>query len=93
MASNTWYVYMLECQGGRIYTGITPDVTARFEKHRSRRGALFTRINKPIRLLAVMPCGSRGLATRVESTLKKFERNNKLLWAAEWPWNKEGQWT
>jgi len=89
MASNIWYVYMLECQGGRIYTGITPDVDARFKKHRNGSGALFTRINKPVRLLAAMPCDSRGQAARLESTLKKFERNNKLLWAADWTWDRQ----
>lgn len=82
----TWFVYMLECAGERIYTGIATDVSVRFEKHCGGRGAAFTRINKPLRIMAAMPCGDRSTATKTESNLKKLRRPDKLLWAAQWPW-------
>lgn len=85
-AAKTWHVYMLECAGGLIYTGIALDVAARFEKHRVGRGAAFTRINPPVRLMAAKPCGTQGDATREESSLKKLRRAEKLAWSAQWPW-------
>jgi putative endonuclease len=79
-----WCVYMLECAGDRIYTGIAVDALARFEAHRAGRGAAFTRINPPRRLLAVMPCADRSEATRAEAALKKLRRPGKLEWALRW---------
>jgi putative endonuclease len=81
-----WFVYMLECSGERIYTGIATDVLARFEKHRKGTGAAFTRINQPLRVMAAMPCGNRSEATKTESALKKLRHPAKLVWAAQWPW-------
>ena len=52
---SVWYVYLIECRGGRLYTGITPDLAARFEAHRAGKGALFTRLNPPERMLAAQP--------------------------------------
>lgn len=83
---SAWFVYMLECTEARIYTGITTDVEARYAKHCSGRGAAFTRINKPLRILAVMPCGGRSEASKTEAALKKLRRPQKLLWAQQWPW-------
>jgi putative endonuclease len=81
-----WFVYMLECAEGRIYIGIATDVSARFDKHRSGRGAAFTRINKPLRVIAAMPCSNRSMASKTEASLKKLRRPAKLQWAAQWPW-------
>lgn len=79
-----WFVYMLECEGGRIYTGVTPDVAARLAKHRTGRGAAFTRINKPLRLLAHKRCGSRSAALKTEYRLKQLPRPEKLVWVERW---------
>ena len=43
----TWFVYLLECENGKIYTGITTDVTRRFDEHLKGTGAKFTRANLP----------------------------------------------
>lgn len=89
-ALKTWFVYMLECSGGRIYTGITPDVTRRFERHCSGRGAAFTRMHKPLRVMAASRCDNRSEALRLESRLKQLKRPDKLLWATQWPWTGAG---
>ena len=57
-----WWVYLLECTSGRIYTGVSPDVVKRVEKHMFGKGALFTRLNKPQRLLTAKPFPSKVLA-------------------------------
>jgi len=77
---------MLECNGSRIYTGITVDVEARYKKHCSGTGAAFTRMHKPQRIVAVMPCTDRSEASKAEAQLKKLQRPAKLLWARQWPW-------
>ena len=76
-----WFVYMLECAGGRIYTGVTPDVAARFAKHRAGAGGAFTRSFPPRRILAAKRCGPRGKALSAEAALKQLERPEKLAWA------------
>ncbi|HUP92507.1 MAG TPA: GIY-YIG nuclease family protein [Solimonas sp.] len=81
-----WFVYMLECRGGLIYTGIALDVARRFELHCARRGAAFTRINPPLRVLAAKACRGRPAALRAEYALKQLTREAKLEWAGRWPW-------
>lgn len=85
-ASSPWFVYMLECNGGRIYTGIAVDVEARYKKHCSGTGAAFTRMHKPLRIAAVMPCADRSEASKLEAQLKSLDRADKLLWAQQWSW-------
>ena len=84
-----WFVYMLECAGGRIYTGITVDVAQRFAKHRAGRGGAFTRSYRPLRVLAAMRCGSRSAALKAEYRLKQLRRPEKLQWAVHRRWAAE----
>lgn len=42
-----WYVYLIECQDGSIYTGISNDVAARFAAHQRGKGARYTRSHPP----------------------------------------------
>jgi len=81
-----WFVYMLECAGGRIYTGTTPDVAARYAKHRAGRGGAFTRSFPPRRVLAAKRCGTRGAALQVEYALKQLPPAGKRRWAREYRW-------
>ena len=88
IATAPWFVYMLECKGGRIYTGVTPDVAGRFARHRAGKGGAFTRSFPPRRILAAMRCASRGEALSAEHALKQLARPDKLAWAREWRWRK-----
>ena len=81
---NTWWLYLLECEGERLYAGIAIDVSARFELHRLGKGAKFTRANPPKALLAAQPFESHGDALRAEYALKQLKRPEKLRWAAVW---------
>ena len=47
-----WWLYMVECRGGGIYTGIAKDVDARYRQHEAGKGARYTRMNPPVALLA-----------------------------------------
>ncbi|MGH8373392.1 MAG: GIY-YIG nuclease family protein [Gammaproteobacteria bacterium] len=79
-----YFVYLLECSGRRLYTGITTDVARRVEEHRTgKKGARFTRANPPVRLLAMLRVNGRSEALKLEAALKRLSRTQKLLWAAQ----------
>ena len=69
---NVWWVYLLECRGGRIYTGIARDVELRVRAHAAGTGARFTRAHPPQRLLASFALSGRGEALRTEAAIKRL---------------------
>lgn len=73
----TWYVYLLECRDGSIYTGIALDVEARFALHASGRGARYTRSRKPRRVLAVFGYPDRSAASKAEHAIKRLAPGEK----------------
>lgn len=82
---DAWWLYVLECRGGVLYTGIARNVDARFEAHLKGTGALFTRLNPPVRILGKAPLTTRGDALRAEHALKQASRAEKLRWCATGP--------
>lgn len=83
--ASTWYLYLIECANGRLYSGIAIDPARRFAAHAAGRGAMFTRINRPLRLLGCCPYPSQSLVTKAEMALKRLDRAGKLAWAREHP--------
>lgn len=79
-APETWYVYVLECTGGKLYTGITNDLARRYDKHAAGKGAIYTRLNPPVRMLACLPCANKSEAAKSEYRLKQLSRVRKLEW-------------
>lgn len=75
------FVYMLRCAGGRIYTGYAVDVAARFEQHRSGKGAKFTKAFPPECILRTFELESKEFALRLEARIKKLPRPKKELLA------------
>jgi putative endonuclease len=84
-SSQVWFVYLLECENGRLYTGITPDLAERFRKHATGKGAMFTRLNKPSRMIAATPCVDRSEASKLEHTIKGLTPPQKRWMAGRWP--------
>ena len=80
-----WYLYLLECRNGRLYSGITTDLASRFAKHASGKGAMFTRLNPPLRIVAAAVFESRGEASRAEYRMKQLTVAQKRAAAAAWP--------
>jgi len=72
-----WSVYVLLCRGGSYYTGIAKDVAARFEKHRQGKGAAYTRINPPEKLLYQENGLTRPEALVREAQIKSMPRRKK----------------
>jgi putative endonuclease len=69
---------MIECKGGRLYTGIARDVDARFAAHVAGKGARFTRANKPVRLVYRERKRSRSAALKREYHIKQMSRDDKV---------------
>ena len=72
-----YFVYMLRCAKGRIYTGYTTDVAARYAKHRSGKGASFTRAFPPIGILKVFGLEGKTEALSLEARIKHCSRAQK----------------
>ena len=72
-----WYLYILRCGDGTLYTGITTDVEKRLEVHRSGKGAKYTRGRAPLELVYRDECGSHSDALKRESAVKKLTRIQK----------------
>ena len=67
-----WQVYILECNDGTYYTGITKDIPARLECHNSGNGAKYTRSRRPCRLVYFENHKSESAARKREYEIKQF---------------------
>lgn len=76
--SGGWYLYILRCGDGSLYTGITPDVPRRLEAHRSGKGAKYTRGRGPLALVYQELCGDHSQALKREQQIKALPREQKL---------------
>lgn len=79
IAAPDWYLYMVRCRDGSLYTGIATDVDRRLAEHRRQApsGAKYLRGRGPIDLVFRKKIGNRSLAQRVESKLKKLPKKYK----------------
>ena len=83
MPSNrTWFVYLIECSDGSLYTGITVDLAARFAAHRDGRGARCMRMHPPVRILAAEAHPDRSAASKAEYRIKRLTAAEKRACAA-----------
>jgi len=78
IASEKWYVYVLECADGSLYTGTTNDVAARLAKHNSGKGAKYTRGRTPVVLKMSLEYENKSEAAKAEYAFKKLLRVQKL---------------
>ncbi|MDR0777147.1 MAG: GIY-YIG nuclease family protein [Azonexus sp.] len=67
-----WFLYLIECVDGSIYTGITTDVAARYAAHCRGVGARYTRSRPPVRLLGFEARPDRASAARAEYRIKQL---------------------
>ena len=74
----SWVLYLLECNNGAYYAGITNDLSARFAAHLSGKGARYTRANPPVKIIASKPYPDRSSASIAEAQLKVLPRSKKV---------------
>jgi putative endonuclease len=77
-----WWVYILRCGDGTLYTGIALDVPKRVEVHRNGAGAKYTRSRRPVTLVYQEPRSDRSAALRREAELRRMGRAAKLALVA-----------
>lgn len=73
-----YYVYVLECQGGSLYAGMTNDLRRRMALHAAGKGAKYTRSHPPCALAGLWRCDDRTAAARLEYAFKTLPRAKKL---------------
>lgn len=72
-----WYLYILRCGDGSLYTGITTDVEKRFQAHQSGKGAKYTRGRGPLEIVYQEECGDHSQALKRELAIKALTRPEK----------------
>ena len=73
-----WYVYMLRCGDGSLYTGCTDNVERRLVAHQSGKGAKYTRSRLPVTLAYREEAADKPAALRREAAIKRLTRAEKL---------------
>ena len=72
-----WYVYLLRCGDGTLYTGVTTDLTRRVTAHNSGKGAKYTRGRQPLELVYRESCENHSQALKREWEVKQLTRQEK----------------
>ena len=72
-----WYVYILRCGDGTLYTGMTDDVQRRLNAHRAGKGAKYTRGRGPLELAYTEEQPDKSAALRRECAIKRLRREAK----------------
>ncbi|MCC4833309.1 MULTISPECIES: GIY-YIG nuclease family protein [unclassified Shewanella] len=83
---NDWFLYMVKCHNGHLYTGITTDVKRRFAEHQAggTKGAKYLKGKGPLTLVYQESVADRSLATKRELAVKKLTRAKKLALIADY---------
>ena len=76
--NDNWYVYMVRCNDGTLYTGITNDLEKRVDAHNSGKdGARYTRSRRPVVLVYSQQVESKSAAAKLEYQFKRLPRSKK----------------
>lgn len=78
-STGTWFVYILRCADGTLYTGITKDVARRCQQHNAGTASRYTRSRRPVKLVYQESQRNQSMALRREAAIKKLTRRQK--WA------------
>jgi putative endonuclease len=73
-----YYVYILECSDGSLYTGCTNQVARRLSLHNAGRASRYTRTRLPVSVCYIEQVGGRGDALKREAEIKKLPRTEKI---------------
>jgi len=79
-AAAPWWIYILRCADGTLYTGIARDPARRVAEHNAggRLGARYTRARRPVALVYSESAATRSAAGRREYAIKQLARGDKL---------------
>ncbi|OLD43146.1 MAG: hypothetical protein AUI55_03410 [Gemmatimonadetes bacterium 13_1_40CM_2_70_7] len=74
----SWFVYVLQCADGSLYTGITNDLRRRLAAHRAGTASRYTRARLPVRLVYQERRRTHSAALKREAAIKRLPRATKL---------------
>lgn len=72
-----WFLYILECNDGTLYTGITTDLARRLQQHNAGIAARYTRARLPVAMVYSEKCEDRSHASKREIEVKRLSRREK----------------
>ena len=78
MENENWYVYILLCRDGTLYTGITNDIKKRMLAHEKGKGAKYTKGRGPFKLVYENTFNNQSKAMKEENRIKKLSKVQKL---------------
>ena len=73
-----WYVYILKCKDGSLYTGITNDLERRFLEHKNSKGGHYTSSHKVLERIYSEQHDTRSIALKRERQIKGWKKEKKL---------------
>ena len=73
-----WYVYIIKCSDGSLYTGVTIDINRRIGEHNAKKASNYTRVRTPVKLVHKENHPNRSSALKREAEIKSWPRNKKL---------------
>ena len=73
-----YFVYLIQCSDGSIYTGITTDVERRFGEHKNKKGGHYTSSRGVERIMRTEEFPTKSLALKREAKIKSWSRSKKL---------------
>ena len=77
-SGDKWFVYMMRCADGSLYTGITKDVIRRCQQHNAGTASRYTRSRRPVKLVYHESCPDQSSALKREAAIKAMNRRGKL---------------
>jgi putative endonuclease len=82
-----WFVYIIKCEDDSLYTGYTDNLQNRFEKHKSGKGAKYTRSHKPKQIVFFKKYDNKIVAQKKEREIKNLTHEEKIKFIKQ---NKSG---
>ncbi len=74
-----WSLYIIKCNDGSLYTGISTDVEKRLRAHSLGKGAKYLRGRGPLEIVYCLNAGTKSEALKMESRIKKMSRKDKEI--------------
>lgn len=72
-----WFLYIVECSDGSLYTGVTKDIERRLKMHNKGSASRYTRIRRPVVLRYKEICASHTKSLVRECAVKALPRKKK----------------
>ena len=73
-----WFVYIIKCRDGSLYTGITTDLDKRIKCHNEGKASKYTRARTPVKLVYKRTFKNDSYARKEEIRIKQLARKDKL---------------